>query len=233
MAGVTDVPTAADLYAAGLERLLALAAELSDDEAARPVPACPGWTVKDVLAHQAGVLADVAEGLLEGAATDPWTARQVEERKDRTLAECATELAERGPGFVEFLRAAPFSPAVVDQWSHEQDIRGAVGKPGSRDVETVAWIVALMLDGRAEGWIADGRPAVRIVTDSGDRTLGDGEPAATLEASDFELARAFIGRRSQAQFEALGWTAGSDPAAVVAAIDNLHVFPLPERDLTE
>jgi hypothetical protein len=49
----------AELYRDGRERLLALGAELGAADAARPVPACPDWTVKDLYAHLAGVAADV------------------------------------------------------------------------------------------------------------------------------------------------------------------------------
>ena len=59
--------------------------------------------MKDVYAHLAGLCADVEAGRLEGAGTDEWTARQVDERKDRTLAENVAELREKGPVLVEAL----------------------------------------------------------------------------------------------------------------------------------
>ena len=56
----------------------------SDDAAAaRPVPACPGWRVRDVLAHLCGNCTDIAAGNIDGAGTDEWTAAQVDARRDQ------------------------------------------------------------------------------------------------------------------------------------------------------
>ena len=52
----------ADTYAEGRERLLQLAAELSDAEAATRSTACPEWSVKDIYAHLAGIATDILAG---------------------------------------------------------------------------------------------------------------------------------------------------------------------------
>jgi len=57
-------------------------------DAAMRVPATPEWTVKDVVAHLAGVCADILAGNLEGLTTEPWTAAQVEARRDKDLGQC-------------------------------------------------------------------------------------------------------------------------------------------------
>jgi hypothetical protein len=44
-------------------------------------------------------------------------------------------------------------------------------------------------------------------------------PRHALRASDFELLRAVMGRRSRAQLLALGWDADAEPY-----VDHLHVF---------
>ena len=72
-----------------------------------------------------------------------------------------------------------------------------------------------------------GDPPVRVVTDTVDATLGEGEPAATIRTSDFELARALLGRRSQYQVDAL--VAEGDPAAV----GRIAVFGPRNDDLDE
>jgi hypothetical protein len=69
---------------------------------------------------------------------------------------------------------------------------------------------------------------VRVVGSSGEWLLGEGEPTLTLTASDFELARALVGRRSRDEFLRMGWD--GDASAV---IDHLHAFPLAESDLGE
>jgi uncharacterized protein (TIGR03083 family) len=219
--------TVADLYAAGLERHLALADQLTDEDGELPTPACPEWRVKDVYAHLAGLCADVVEGRVEGAGTDEWTGRQVEARRDVPLADIVAELRERGPQLVEALRAFPIERIAIDQWIHEQDVRGALGRPGNRDVPVVPWAVGLMVDGLDKRWRKEGRPPVRIETTSATFTMGEGEPVATLETDDFELLRAVLGRRSPAQVRAM--VVDGDPSAV----DGLAVFGPRTDDLVE
>ena len=56
----------ATLYAETRGRLLDLAASTDDERACTPVPALPGWTVKDAYAHLAGLCADMLDGRLDG-----------------------------------------------------------------------------------------------------------------------------------------------------------------------
>jgi uncharacterized protein (TIGR03083 family) len=53
------------LAAEEYRRLALLAETLSSDEWARPTEDCPGWTVRDVLAHVAGTMA--GSSLREGS----------------------------------------------------------------------------------------------------------------------------------------------------------------------
>jgi hypothetical protein len=76
-----DAPTTAlgelgTVYEGGRRRILELVADLDDRAVATPVPACPEWSVQDVVAHLTGVCADIMAGNVAGAATDPWTAAQ-------------------------------------------------------------------------------------------------------------------------------------------------------------
>jgi uncharacterized protein (TIGR03083 family) len=223
-------PTKAEMYRTVRTRMLELAAELDAEDAERPVPACPDWTVRDVFAHLAGVATDSLAGRVDGVATDPWTARQVEERSGRSLHDNADEWAVQGAAFddviQQFDEAIP-PQLIVDVWNHEQDVRGALGRPGGTDGPEVAWLADTMCRGIAGHLGADGPTrAVRIVGGSGEWRIGDGEPVATVRASDAELVRALVGRRSRNQMLALDWD--GDPEAVV---DRLHVFPFPEHDL--
>jgi len=187
--------------------------------------------VKDVYSHIAGVPADALAGRLDGVATDPWTARQVEERRDRSLKEICDELAQLGPKMDEVIAAvgdAMDRRLFVDQWTHEQDLRGTLGRPGARDVPVVAWTVDGMLSSFGEGWSERGLPTVRVVGSSDEWLLGEGTPALTLTTSDFELARVLVGRRSRNEYLTMGWD--GDASEV---IDHLHAFPLAESDLSE
>jgi uncharacterized protein (TIGR03083 family) len=224
----------AEHYNRGRHVLTELGLDLTPDQVAAPVPACPGWTVKDVYSHIVGVSADVLAGNLDGVATPPWTAKHVSDRADHTLTKVLSEWAELGPKFEEALRAIGDQGTeriVIDQWSHEQDIRGAVGKPGSRNVPRLAFAVDVGFTGFGSAWPEE-LPTVEVIGDSGRWRVGAGEPAVTLVTSDFELARALIGRRSRAQYLALDWTP-ADESVVGPVIDRLHAFPFRVTDLVE
>src|SRR4051812_46936540 len=179
----------------------------------------------------AGVPADALAGRLDGVATDPWTSRQVAERKDRSLKEICAELAELGPKMDEVVAAvgdAMDRRLFIDQWTHEQDPRGTLNPPGARGVPVVAWTVNEMVSSLGGSWGERGLPTVRIIGSTGEWLRGEGAPVLTLTTNDFELARALIGRRSRDEYLNLGWD--GDPSAVIG---HLHAFPLAESDLRE
>jgi uncharacterized protein (TIGR03083 family) len=215
-----------ELYADGRGRLLDLAMTLGPPEAAMPVIACPEWTVKDVYAHLAGVCGDILAGRLEGVATDPWTEAQVSARAGVDLPEVIHEWRSVAETFDAVLTDAMPPPLIIDLWTHEQDVRGTVGAPGGRSAPQVVYGLAALATGFGSGWTD--RPAVRIVGDSGEWVLGEGPVAATLRASDFELVRAMMGRRSRAQFVALDWEGDGD-----AFVDHLHAFGYAAADVVE
>src|SRR4051812_41896335 len=113
-------------YAGVRERVSAL---VQGADPTQPVPACPDWTVKDLVAHVTGVVDDVLAGRIEGVATDPWTAAQVEARKDHSLDQIVAEWNEKAPAFEALLDAfgSPGEQAVFDVTTHEHDLRGALG----------------------------------------------------------------------------------------------------------
>ena len=92
-----------DLGATYRAARLRVAALANDELADRPVPATPAWDVHDVVAHLAGVMHDVAAGNMEGAATEPWTAAQVERGRGKTVAGILDEWAAGAAGFEDFL----------------------------------------------------------------------------------------------------------------------------------
>jgi hypothetical protein len=60
------------------ERVIALVRDIPDEQAARHVPACPDWTVRDLLSHMVGLGADVAAGDEPHDHDAAWTQRQVD-----------------------------------------------------------------------------------------------------------------------------------------------------------
>ena len=72
-------------------------------------------------------------------------------------------------------------------------------------------------------------PPIALVGEGWSWASGEGEPAVEVRASDFELARALMARRSAAQLRA--WTVRGDVEPYLDAFATLG--PLPDRDLAE
>jgi uncharacterized protein (TIGR03083 family) len=210
------------VYAAGRARVTDLVMSIDPVQAEAPVPACPEWSVHDVVAHLTGVCADILAGNIEGVATDPWTAAQVAPRRSRPLDEVLKEWSEIAPQVEAF--ADNFPGRAADQWvadlaTHEHDVRGALSRPGARDSDAIEvgldFLVTMFLE---SSLAARSLPALRVR--AGERQWvvgGDGDALAELEAAPFELFRALTGRRSPAQIRGYRWD--GDPAVYLPAFD--------------
>jgi len=196
------------LYGATRERVGSLVRDLDDATAATPVPACPGWTVHDVVAHLAGTVTDVLAGKLDGVGSDAWTRAQVAARRDVPIRDLVDEWNEGGPQFEDGLRAiggAMAATAVSDAFQHEQDVRSAIDRQGGRDVDVILTVVESYVPGLARRIGGAGLGPLRVEARSHGYTAGDGEPVATVRAEPFELARALGGRRTVDEIRALAW----------------------------
>jgi uncharacterized protein (TIGR03083 family) len=217
-------------YATAHQRIAALVNDLSDEEVATPVPSTPGWTVHDVLAHLAAVPTDGMAGRLVGMPTDEFTAGQIAERRDRTVAELLDEWRPNVEPMCEGARAGLVPPHLaVDALTHEQDIRGAIGMPAVLSPEELRFSTMLFASGCGHSVKTAGLPALALTaTDTDFATLaGEGERAAEVRAAEFELFRAMAGRRSRAQVAALDWDGDSAPY-----LDAFCLFgPLRKQDL--
>lgn len=219
-------------YRAGRERITELVRDIGDEQATATVRCCPAWSIHDLLAHVTGVCADIVSGRLDGVATDPWTAAQVEARRDASMAALLDEWATTAPQ-VEAI-ADTFGPAgdqlIADLTTHEHDLRGALGAPGARDAEGVHIGLGFLVGGLHGSIAARGLPAIEIRAGELRRTVGEGEPAGTLDIEPFELFRAATGRRSATQIKAYSWTV--DPEPYVAAF-TFGPFTIAPADIEE
>ena len=212
-------------------RTIELIRELDDHQLARTVPACPAWTATDLLAHIVGVTSDFAAGNVGSAGSDEWTASQIETRRKLSIDELLTEWEETGSMVAQTISSLPrtYSGLLTgDLAVHEQDLRGAVERPGGRDslaVKAGLDTYAFRFKRKVEG---AGLPGVVVTDGENEWRAGEGEPAATVRGDGFELFRALTGRRTPDEIERLEWT--GDPTPFVP------VFPLygtPERSLGE
>ena len=204
-----------ELYAQGRERISGLVVGLGEADVDTPVPTCPDWSVRDVVAHLAGVCTDVLAGNVAGVASDPWTEAQVRARRGRPMAEVVEEWSRAGPE-VEAL-APSFPGRMGEQWvadliTHEHDIRTALGRPGARDSEGLAVGLGFLVEMGMQSRFSElALPALDVRAGDRSWTVGGGRPTGTLDATAFALFRALTGRRSQAQIRAFSWTAAPDP----------------------
>jgi uncharacterized protein (TIGR03083 family) len=216
-----------DRYLRGRERVVALVSDLDGDAWGRPVAACPGWSTQDLVAHLVGITDDALAGNMEGAPGPAWTAAQVAKRAGTAPADLLAEWEANAGSFAEALTAIGMVPGVIDVLTHEQDLRGALGRPGG-DPADLTWVVGVLLE-RLDGRVQEtGLPAVAVRTEGGERVVGRGEIGVSLRTTDLELFRASLGRRSAAQVTALDWE--GDPAPY---LPHLSVFALHPVDLVE
>lgn len=220
-------------------RVSALVAGLDEEQLATSVPACPDWTVRDLLSHVVGLGTDVLGGDEPDDHNERWTQAQVSARAEHSAHDLLREwagVAERLPTWMAGHGTRPLNDVII----HEQDLRSAVAAPGARDTDGLAIVRQRMAErlGRA---VADsglpplaleesprpGRPAWSWCS-TGD-PADAGHAAVVLRASGFELARALATRRTAEQLRA--WTVRGDVDAYLdafAGLGPLPVTPLPE-----
>ena len=247
------------LYGEGRRRLSAIVSGLSVAQAQQRVPACPEWTVQDVVAHLAGGCTDVLVGNVDGITTEAWADAQVRDRRDRPIEQllqewsvAALELeggaAQRLPGLLRELW-------ILDLTSHEHDVRGAIDRAGDRDAPAILrvtdllveeglhrQVVALALGGLAVrtptvSWFVGGATpptatlAPAFAGDDGSSPGSEGDRRVPgVACSLFDLFRALTGRRSRSQIAGFDWTV--DPAPYVAAFE-FGTFTTRTSDLDE
>src|SRR3954463_16476430 len=180
-----ELRTLGALYEATRQRVINLVREATFHDyfvAANPVPACRGWRVRDVISHLSGLATDIASGNIDGAATDAWTAAQVQARRNLSVDELLAESDDVGPRLAGFLDDFPGrygAQVVADITVHEHDIRGALRRPGARDSAAVAHGVDFLLDTWAgPGARALGLPALRITAGRRSAVVGGHSPSA-------------------------------------------------------
>jgi uncharacterized protein (TIGR03083 family) len=222
----------ADVYDDVRKGLSALVLELSDDERHTPVPATPGWTIRDVIAHLAGdaaclIVGDLPREFFDAFGDDDtvvtlnrWTSGHVTARAETPISEVLDEWEESAGILTRMMRGESAWPndipffadrvLVTDIGVHQHDIYGALGIVRDRGGPPVRIGVAgyvAILDMRFR---TDGVPPLRLEADEKIWVVGGDEPAATLRTNRFELFRALSGRRSPEQVKGYDWDGKPD-----------------------
>lgn len=238
------------VYVDGQERMIAIMRGLDREALQILVPACPAWSVRDLLAHVTAGVADSVMGNvpeLDGVTlVDHWkdaaahealealVRRQIEERRERSVDDLVDEWRAATEQALPMLRGeCAFPPGIppLMEWTiamdvtvHENDLRHALGLQPA-DPTLPAYVLAatgygMSLDARIREL---GRPAMRLESGDVQLNLGEGPPSAVLCASPFELTMALTGRRTEEQIRALDWD--GDPSQYLD-IFSVYMTPL-------
>ncbi len=238
---IADAASAYRLIYRRLDALLRGRAEVAE----LAVPACPAWTVRQTVAHLAGIAQDIVCLNMQGKGSDSWTLDQIDRLAEHSTDELLDLWGQMIDPVTARLARAPQASAaqlVFDTLTHEHDIRGALREPGYRTGDPT-YEVALgflttmgdLINRHAE------LPALQLTTSTlGSVQIGDPDGACgqlALDISDFEALRALGGRRSVRQLLALPWQ--GDPTRLLPlfthqlpAFTNNGIRP-PTDDLLE
>jgi uncharacterized protein (TIGR03083 family) len=247
---VIDVTAA---YQQVADRFAATILELTEQQAAAAVRSCPGWAVRDVLAHHVGLTADFASGhapevsagvdfVVLGAAFAHLAARQVSERASRSVSEIVAEWESVIPVTWAIMcgelpsAGLPIEPAVGqavminDVVVHEGDVRLALGLPLADETPALALALgnyALMASPRVQ---KAGLSAIRLEYDGREKIVGTGDPILTLRGPRNDLVRTIASRRSREQILAMDWD--GDPTDYVDVLPVYGAADPADADLT-
>jgi uncharacterized protein (TIGR03083 family) len=178
------------------------------EEAFADPTACPGWSVRDVLAHCAAALTRVATGTLH-AFTPEDNEIDVAQRRDwplpRLLSELERGYLEAGPVIAE--AGGRLDAVALGEWVHGGDVRGALGEPLAYESAGFEDACALLAEWTRRLKI----PLVEVALPAAALRLGvpvPGRPPATMVTDPATLMRLFAGRPTEpAEYQLTGATA--------------------------
>jgi uncharacterized protein (TIGR03083 family) len=167
--------------------------------------ACPGWPVRDVLAHCAAALTRVATGRLH-AFTPELNEIDVAQRRDwplpRLLSELERGYLEAGPVIAE--AGGRLDAIALGEWIHDGDVRSALGEPLAYESDGFEDACALLAEWTRRQMV----PLVEVALPGAALRLGapvPGRPLATLVTDRATLMRLFAGRPTEpAEYELTG-----------------------------
>jgi uncharacterized protein (TIGR03083 family) len=170
-----------------------------------PVPSCPGWTVRDLVGHLVGICA-LATGRMSGWAE---AGRFSAGMGVAGLLEEWARMAEQAERLLGLRGGRRGSVMMMDAFTHELDLRYAMGAPLPAHHSAFAGAFGILLSGFSAEVTAHSLPAVLLSVDGRQWRAGTGEPAAALSGDRYDLYRSLAGRRTPEQITRLGWSRDS------------------------
>jgi uncharacterized protein (TIGR03083 family) len=170
-----------------------------------PIPSCPEWTVRDLVAHLVGICA------LAIGRTSQWAevGRSSAAMGVGGLLEEWARMAGRAESALAACGGRRGSIMVLDAFTHELDLRYAAGAPLPPEHPAFSRAFEVLLNGFSTEVAAHDLPAVLIAVDGRQWKAGVGEPAATLSGDRYDIYRSLAGRRTHEQITRLRWSRDS------------------------
>lgn len=214
-------------YARTRGRVIGLLAAAPDDELQRVVPACPAWTVHDLLAHVVSMPAAISSGRRPTGPIGEWLTELVAERAEQP-AEVLAQEWQALDDELDALLSGPSGLLFADLAVHEHDFRGALGCPDHAALEVEAMLprtIAAFKGPLQEAGLAP------IEVRAGDRVWRshEGEPGWTLVVDPWTAVRALNSRRTAQELNALPSDGDASPYLPIL---DAHL-PLPAQSLGE
>jgi hypothetical protein len=215
-----------EIWLATRQRVAGLLAGRAPADMARPVPAVPGQTVRDVLSGLVATAADALDGDIHA------TRVAVPDGGRAPDAGLISAWDAQAASVAALVRDDPRAGRLlVDLVTHEHDLRGALDCPGARADDAVAIAVELLAGEFAARLNAVGVPALRLTCEQWGYETAPPPCHAILVADRFELFRGFTGRRSAAEVRRWMWS--GDPAPYLPYLSDsgsLRATDLDEPD---
>lgn len=214
-----------ELYRAVRDELVTELRPLDVATASTIVPACPDWTVKDVVAHLSGLNAELLAGVDGSIGSHEATSRQVADRSELSLSEVLDEWLSLSKAIDDRFAVDPNMAAALlaDMVVHAYDIEEILHQ-STTAADTAVAASAQRYVGKLQDRLAtdfDTRLTIDLTDDATwPAPRLDNAAELTVQTSSFEFLRGVTGRLPRHQVEAFDWS--SDPSAILDDGWNLY-----------
>jgi hypothetical protein len=209
------------------ERVTDLLQAVASADLGKQVPACPAWSVHELLAHLVSMPAAISVGRRPSGPVGEWLEELIVERKDQSCASLITEWQSLDASLADLL-SGPSAVLFADLAVHEHDLRGALNKPDHAALE-VDEILPRTLAAFSKPLQAAGLGAIEVRGDGGVWRSHEAPVGWTLLVDPWTAVRAVNSRRTEqelCQLPALG-----EATPYLRVLDG-HL-PLPADSLRE
>ena len=223
--------TMSEVYGAGRARIEELVRNLDEASLNKNVPACPEWTIKELVAHLTGVAADSLSANISELGKPDWTASQVQARSDKSLDDILGEwqgIAAQLEPALDGLHPTAASALIGDLITHEHDLRGALRNDAAREGDGVAISTSFYARNFGKRLKDAGLPTVIVDADEDQWTAGREEPIGSVRAPLFEMLRGLTGRRTSDEVKGFDWSIDAAPY-----LDVFSMYPVTQTSLNE